>query len=223
MTYKSLAMQRACRAHLLATTDIAVCDGHSVTATATGYSKSTNPHFLTENFAVGMQVQVSGFSIAANNGIKFVTAVTQSELTVEGGATPEAPNGPRFIRAIIPTLRVWENINATPTEGRPWITERWLGGPSSLITTTRDGFVENTPQYQIVLYTPSGIGMDCAAAYADGILYQFRPGTAITDAEGIVARVRGDTGPFRAALTLDTPGWSALSLTIPLRVESRNI
>jgi hypothetical protein len=222
MTYKSLTMQRACRAHLLNTADIAVCAGKPVIATSTGYTKSSGAHFLDEGFAVGMQVNVTGFATAANNGIKLVTAVSQTALTVQGGATPEGANGPRTIRAIIPTLQVWENINATPVEGTPWITERWLGGPSTLITTTRDGFVENTPQYQIVLFTPSGLGMECAAAYADGILHHFRPGTAITDAGGNVARVRGDTGPFRAALTLDTPGWSALSLTIPLRVESRN-
>lgn len=222
MTYKSLTMQRACRAHLLNTASIAVSTGNNVIATSTGYSKSSGAHFLNEGFAVGMQVNVTGFATPSNDGIKLVTAVSQTALTVEGGAIAEGPSGSRTIRAIIPTLQVYENINATPIEGRPWITERWLGGPSTLITTTRDGFIENTPQYQIVLFTPSGLGMECAAAYADGILHHFRPGSAITDAGGNVARVRGDTGPFRAALTLDTPGWSALSLTIPLRVESRN-
>jgi hypothetical protein len=223
MSYKSLTMQRACRAHLLNATDIAVCAGKQLAATTTSYTKTTGAHFLEDGFAVGMEIQVTGFATAANNGIKLITAVTQLALTVAGGLTPEVPNGPRTIRAIVPTRRAWENINLTPTEGFPWISERWLGGPSTLRTTTRDGFIEYTPQYQLVLYTPSGIGMDCAAGYADGILRHFRPGTAITDAEGTVARVRGDTGPFRAALTLDTPGWSALSLTIPLRVETRNI
>lgn len=222
MSFRALPMQRAVRAHLL-NAPIAVCSGHQVIATATGYSKATQPHFLNEGFAVGQEIEVTGFATPGNNGIKLITAVTQSDITVAGGATPEGTNGPRTISAIIPTRRAWENVALTPTEGFPWIAERWLGGPTTLTTTTRDGWVESTPQYQIILYTPSGIGADCAASYADGILAHFRPGTAITDAEGTVARVRGDTGPFRAALTLDTPGWSALSLTIPLRVETRNI
>jgi hypothetical protein len=222
MTYRALSMQRACRAHLLAT-PLPSSTGHNVQATATGYTKDPGGNFVGAGFAVGMEVQASGFTTPGNNGIRLVTGVSTLDLAVQGGATAEGPSASHRVDVILPTRRAWENILLTPEEGFPWLAERWLGGPTTLTTTTRDGFVESTPQYQVLIYTASGIGMDAAASYADAILAHFRAGTAITDADGAVARVRGDTGPFRTALTLDTPGWSLLSLSIPLRVESRNI
>jgi hypothetical protein len=222
VTFRALPMQRACRQHLLAA-PVAVCAGHNLAATATGYTKSPGGHFITEGFAVGMEILVSGFTTPSNNGVKLITAITELSISVAGGATAEGAGNQHRIEGVIPTRRAWENVAFAPEEGFPYILERWLGGPTTLVTTTRDGWVEATPQYQIILYTPTGVGMDAAAAYADAILAHFRPGVAITDATGVVARVRGDTGPFRAALALDTPGFAALSVTIPLRVETRNI
>jgi hypothetical protein len=224
MTAPSLWMQRTARAHLL-TMQAAVCAGKQLVATAQGYTKSTGAHFVEEGFAAGMEVTVSDFATPSNNGIKYVTSVTQSLLSVEGGAVPELQNGPRTIRAFLPSRRAWENVAFTPVHPYPYVADRWLGGPSTVRTIPAlGGWMETTPQYQILFYAATDTGMDALASYADGTLRHFRPGLALPDpVTGNVLRVRGDTGPFRGSLLYDTPGWSVLSVTIPLRVESRNI
>jgi hypothetical protein len=217
----SLPMQRACRARLL-TLVAAEVAGDTIAATATGYTVAAPSSFLAAAFAVGQEVTASGFTTPGNNGVRLVAGVATAALTAAGTAVEAAGSG-RALRVLLPTRRAWEGVDFTPVSGQPYVTDRWLGGPTTLVTTTRDGWVESTPQYQVQFYTRSGVGMDAGASYADAVLRLFRPGTAITAADGTVARVRGDTGPFRSALTLDTPGWSVVSVTIPLRAETRNI
>lgn len=215
-----LQIQRACRARLL-TLSVATTGTAQLSATATGYARSSGS-FLADGFAVGMELVASGFSTSGNNGTKYVTGVTASALAVQGGATVETV-GTRTLAVGLPSSRVWENFGAfTPTAGVPYITERYLAGPTSLVTFATTGELEATPQYQVVVFAPSGKGSDALAGYADALLHHFKVGTALTLANGDTAMVRGDTGPFRAQIALDTPGWAAVSVTFPLRLYTFN-
>lgn len=257
MSYSALRMQRACRAHLL-TLAVASAVGRDVYVTTAGYVRQDGGSWLDDGYAVGMEIEATAFDVAANNGTKLISGLTDDTLSVVGGTSAErgpslfilnaadgdlgdgvftrtgearfnaladAPPPPPLptIALGLPSSRAWENVKFDPAPGTPYIAERWLGGPVTLTTLPYDGFLEATPQYQVMVYTATNIGMDAASSYGDAILRHFRPGTTITDAAGIIARVRADTGPFRTSLALDTPGWSVLSLTIPLRVETRNI
>jgi hypothetical protein len=220
----SLWMQRTARAHLL-TLEVATSAGHNVQATATGYAKDPGGQFVEAGFCAGAEVTASGFAIPSNNGLKYVTGVTPLALAVQGGATPEGPNGNHVLRVLLPSRRAWEGVEFTPEQPFPFVSEQWLGGPTTLRTIPADGgWVETTPQYVVRFHVAQGLGMDALAAYADATMRHFRPGLALPDAvTGNVLRVRGDTGPFRGSVLFDPPGYAVVSVTIPLRVESRNI
>lgn len=53
-----------------------------VAASSSGYHRSTGS-FITDGFRAGMVVDVSGFTTAANNGRKVITAVTATDLTAK--------------------------------------------------------------------------------------------------------------------------------------------
>jgi hypothetical protein len=220
----SLWMQRTARAHLL-TLEVARCAGHNLQATATGYTKAPGGHFVEEGFSAGMEVTAAGFTTPGNNGVKYITGVTPHALAVQGGATPEGPSAGHTLTAGLPQRRAWEAVEFTPEQPFPFVSEQWLGGPSTLLTIPADGgWVETTPQYVVRFHVAQGLGMDALAAYADATLRHFRPGLALPDAvTGNVLRVRGDTGPFRGSVLFDPPGYAVVAVTIPLRVESRNI
>jgi len=216
-----LACQRACRAHLV-TLKFGNVTGDNLAASAVGYTASNSP-FLARGYAVGMEVTASGFATAGNNGVKRVTAVSANLLTVAGGLTVEAHTNTMRLDLELPALRVWELAALTPNTpplGTPYVTDRWLPGPVTQTTISTVGFVEATPQYQVLIYGPSGNGMDALASYGDAVLDHFKPGLALTTDAGEVVRVRGDIAPFRTPLVLDTPGWAVVSLSVPLRIEA---
>ena len=68
----------------------------SLAATATGYTRTTGS-FETNGFTTGMQIYVTGFSNASNNGLKTVAAVTPTTLTVTEALTAEAAASGRSI------------------------------------------------------------------------------------------------------------------------------
>ena len=61
----------------------------TLSATAGGYAR-TEGSFLTDGFAVGMQITASGFTTGANNGRSVITAVTATSLSVTKTAPPVA-------------------------------------------------------------------------------------------------------------------------------------
>jgi hypothetical protein len=86
--------------------------GTSLSATATGYARASGS-FITNGFVPGLQINASGFTNAANNGLSTITAVTATTLTVTkvGGTVAEAAASPRTLVSSPPppsSLVVWD-------------------------------------------------------------------------------------------------------------------
>lgn len=205
---------------LLLTLDVATTGSTTLEATATGYSRASGS-FITDGFAVGMEVVGTGFSDSDNNEAKTITAVTATTLGCDGCAVEAAGTG-RTLSVGLPELRAWENIAFTPETGRPYVTEQYLPGPTLKETLGTFAELELRPMYVVTIYAVANRGLAAAAKYADALLALFAPGTTVTATNGDTLRVRNDVGPFRGQLLHDSPGWALIPVTIPLRVRSTN-
>jgi hypothetical protein len=211
-----LACVEALRTQLLT---LSVCTTGSATlsATATGYARTTGS-FLTDGFAVGMEITPTGF---AANTVAVLTGVTALTLTTAARAVEVAAAG-RTIACLLPAGRAWENVAYTPTTNRPWVEEDYLPGPAQQIPLGSLGDVETLPQYVVKVYGVPGTGLAALHRYGDAILNLFPPRTALTLSTGDVLRVRINPAPYRGQLVQDTAGFAVTVVTIPCAVRSAN-
>jgi hypothetical protein len=213
--------QQALRARLL-TLSFGHSDGnHNVSATGTGFAR-VHGSWLNSGYAVGMEVTASGFTTPANNGVFLVTGVTATTLTTKQATVIEGPTAHQTLDILLPTRRAWEGVDYVPSDGFPFVQERYLAGPTTLVTISAAGELESTPSYSITFTVAAGYGMEAANRYADACLALFRPGTTLTMADGATLRVRSDTGPFRAPMIQDGAGWQSVVVTIPCRAYTPN-
>lgn len=228
------AVRLALRAKLL-TLSVCTTGSASIAATATGYTRSVGS-FLTDGFAVGMEVSAAGFATSGNNGKAVVTALTATVMTataytITATATGytyaartlavEAETSGRTISVGIPTLRAWENVAFEPTVGVPYVVEQFIPGPTTKITLGAGGEVEGLPMYAPHVHVPAGVGVGAADAYADALMNHLAPLTSIALSSGTL-RVRGDTGPYRAQMLQTYPGFAVVPVTVPLRLRTAN-
>lgn len=205
----------ALRARAL-TVSVATTGSITMEATATGFARAAGS-FVTDGFAVGMEVVPSGFAV---NAPAVVTGVLPLAMTVRGGRAPEAAAGGRSLTVGLPVLRAWENAPAfTPEDGRPFVEEDYLAGP---VREPVPGVVEGDPMYVLRLYGPQGVGTMAAYTLSDALLDVFRPRTQISLPSGDVLHVRGNPAPYRGQLTIRN-GRSLIVVTIPLRILTDNI
>lgn len=208
----------------------------SLSVTTTGYARAAGS-FITDGFAVGMEIAASGFTTAANNGAGVVTAVAAGTLTVDAytvtlGVTgytaasrtlaTEAADVGRTISVGLPAMRAWENSVFVPVAGKPYVEEDYLPGPAEQITLGPLGEIEVLPQYILKLYGLAGKGITPLYKASDALLALFAPRTALTLSTGDVLRVRTNPAPYRSQLLPSEPGWSVVVVTVPLRAESAN-
>lgn len=192
--------------------------GTGLAATATGYTRTAGS-FLTDGFAPGMEVTPAGF---AANPVSVITAVNATTLTVKDARAVEAVATGRSLSVALPVGRAWENRAYDPTTGSPWIEEDYLPGPMRQTTIGPRGTLEATPQYVVKVYGSAGTGVGGLYGYADALLTLFAPRTSMTLTNGDVLRVRTDPAPYRSQLQQVEPGWAAVVVTIPLRLETAN-
>jgi hypothetical protein len=214
-----LAYQLALRTKLQ-TLSLVTTGSISLAATTAGYSRTTGS-FLTDGFAVGMEVTATGFSQSDNTAAKTITGVTALTMSCTGCVAEGAAAG-RTLTVGLPEVVAWENIPAVPITGRPYITEQYLPGPFARESLGALGRFEARPMYVIGLHGVPNTGLTAIATYADGLLTLFAPGTQITADNGDILRVRSDTGPFRGQLVNNEPGWAFIPVTVPLRVRTTN-
>ncbi len=142
--------------------------------------------------------------------------VTPRTLVVEAAAAG------RSFSVALPALRAWGNVPFEPVAGMPWIEEDYLPGPSAQIGCGPRGEIEGFPQYVLKLYVPAGTGALAAAGYVKALLALFAPRTAMPLTGSDVLRVRADPAPYATSLVPVEPGFAALTVTIPLRIETLN-
>jgi hypothetical protein len=104
----------------------------SISGTATGYHR-TSGDFVADGITAGAQVTVSGFSTAKNNGVKFVTAVTSTDVTVFGGGAVEAasPTAKTIVQEYAPQMLI-ENRGEVMFHGN--YLESFAGQPHDELT-----------------------------------------------------------------------------------------
>lgn len=209
----------ALRARAL-TLSVATTGSTTLSATATGYARSSGS-FITDGFAIGMEVTGSGFSAAVNNTGGVITAVTATALTVDGPVSEAAASG-RTLTVGLPTRRAWENSKFTPTTGFPYVEEQLIPGPTFETSIGPGSTLEMRPLYALQVHVPEDTNVGAPDQYADAIIALFPPRQAMTLTNGDVLRVRGDTGPFRGQLLKRKPGWAVVPVTVPLRLYTLN-
>lgn len=213
------AIMLALRARAL-TLSVCTTGPAAIAATATGYSRAVGS-FLTDGFAVGMELTGTAFSGPTNNGAHVVTDVTATDITCPNTLAESAGAG--VLTVGFPALRVYENQQFTPVTGRPYAEFDYLPGPVSQVTVGTLGELEALPMSVIKLYAPSNTGSAALYATADAVLALFAPRTALTLPNGDVLRVREGPAPYRGQLLNTDAGFAVVVVTIPCWIRTANI
>lgn len=197
---------------------VAVTTGATtLSATATGYARAAGS-FVTDGFAVGMEITPSGF---ASNPVAVITEVTALTLTTAARAVEAAAAG-RTIAVGLPALRAWENKDFTRVVGRPYIDDEYVPATSELRTAPANGgTLEETGLYIIKWFGIPDRGVGGIRKPLSALKLLFTPGTSLVAGDHTI-RVRGDVGPFTGQIIPQGSGWSRCTLTIPWRAYSRN-
>lgn len=226
-----LALRNRARGLVIATTGIA-----ALSATATGYARSVGS-FYDDGFAQGMEIDASGFPLAANNATGIITflsptvmdvflfaiALTNAVQTVTRSATVgDAEAAGRTITARYPTMRGWELETITPSAGIPYTEEDFVPATnvaSGIPATTAR--MNETGLYVIRWYGIEGIGSKAIRNSTDALLRLFTPGTLLVAGANTV-EIRGETAPVPAQILPQHNGWAVCTSTIPWRCRSLN-
>jgi hypothetical protein len=142
-------------------------------------------------------------------------------LWVLGGASAQASASGRTLSVGFPALQAWEGVDFEAVQGRWYVDEDYLPGPSAVRTTGPGRQVESTPAYVLKLYSPPGYGVLAPYALANALLGHFPPLLALFPSTGDVVRVRGDVAPYRSQL-MTLNGFSLITVTLPLRLRTVN-
>lgn len=212
-------LQQAIRDRLV-TLSVLTTGAITLATTATAYTRSSGS-FVTDGFAPGMELSASGFGNGAD-GLSVVRTVTATVLTVDRTLPVTTAGAGRTLVVGLPSRRAWENVPFTPPpEGKPYVEEQYIPGPSARATLGQGGDLEALPMYQVQIHVPEGYGKVALRRYLDALYAHFKPDTALT-VNGDVMRVRGDVGPFGGQVRFGVPGFAVAPLTIPFRFRTAN-
>lgn len=224
--YSRRQAKAALRARLV-TLSVATTGSMSLAAVAASGSTSshflrTTGSFLSDGFASGAEVAGTGFS-AANNAPRTVTGVSADGLQLYcDGLAAESAGGSRTLTVGLPALRDWEGEGFDPVAGRPYVSEQFVGGPSSRPGHTPGSHMAALPQYAVHFHVPENFGTEGLESYLDAARTLFASGVTMTLANGDNLRVRADVGPFDGQVLRRKAGWITAPITFPLRLYSLN-
>jgi hypothetical protein len=227
----SVTAQLALRARAVSVTVATTGTLATLSATATGYARSSGS-FLTDGFAPGMEITlVTGFSTSGNNQAttaqgRVITSVTALAITCTGCAV-EAAGGSRIITAGLPFDRAWENKAFEPTSGRPYIEEDFVPGVTALMGQRDGGLVVEQGLYVLKLYGIADTGISAIHKTIDALRALFAIGTSLTSGSTTVriGDVDGGTrqrGPVAGQIISAGLGRSVRVLTVPWYSFSTN-
>ncbi len=213
----------------------------SLSATATGFARTAGS-FLTDGFAIGMEVTSSDFANAANNGKGIITAVSALSMTVtkkqlgSAGGVPtvvagtanvvEVAGAGKSIAALVPMLREFDNTAVQRVAGVPLIEDRFVSAGNHLATYAAEGQAEDSGLYIVTWFGLAGQGTAAILRGTGALLQRFAPGTPMAMSDGNVIRVRGESRseprPQGGQIIPIDGGWAYRQVQIPWRARSRN-
>lgn len=204
---------------------IATTGSTSLSATATGYHRAAGS-FVTEKFAVGMELVSTGF---ATNVTRVITEVTASDLKTTPVPTAEAEASGRTLLVGFPALRAFENVIFQPTSGRPYASEEFVPATSELVTGPAPaGQVEERGMYVITLYglttigPNQGAGISALRRSAEAVRALFAPGTQLAVGSDKLRIPGKPTSTQTGQIIPLTSGFAALAVKIPWVARSQN-
>lgn len=217
-----LAIQLACRDRARDAV-VATTGSTTLVATATGYTRAAGS-FLTDGFAVGLEVTPSGFSDTTPRTITFVDATT---MTVNSAVTAQTSGSGRTLTANgLPSRMLYENKQfadaSQPGATDTWAEESYSPGGVAKDTLGAFGTLEALGIYRIRWYVPPNIGVHGLRQYAKTMLTQFAATTPMTLASGDRVVVRTRPAPFASEVSLLEGGRATLGVSIPIRTRSTN-
>lgn len=189
----------------------------TIAVAAAGYTRSAGS-FLTDGFAVGDELTVSGAALAANNTVAVATNVTAGLLSVDRVRTPAAAGPAITIQAKLPSIRVYEGIEGTALAPlRPYLKERLTPISSRRQTIGPVALVRHLGAVLWDLYVPAGNGTDAADRMADAFITAFWDGLVLSNGTQRVT-IRGSS---RSAGLLD-PQWYHVPLLVQYQADTIN-
>lgn len=212
---------------LLATLSVCTTGSTTLAASATGGQGGASAFtraagsFLSDGFAVGMELTATGFATSGNNGTAVITALSATVCTVSKTLTTDTAAAGCALAVGVPSSVLYENIPTSLAAGSPYLAEQYLPGPAVTRTVGHSASIEATPTYVLTVGVPVATGTLAADGYVGALLTLFAPGTALTVGSDSL-RVRGDPAPFAGQLLRVEPGWMVQTVTIPLRTYATN-
>jgi hypothetical protein len=207
-----------------ATTGTAGLGASILSATTLGFARSDGGSFITDGFAVGMEVKGTGFS-AANSAPAMIEDRTAGFLTITGGRAVQPAAAGRTLLVNLPQDRMWEGtrlLNPPAPGTRPYIADQWVPGASRVITfSISRGEVEETGFYYLTIYGISNIGKLAIRRYIKSLKTLFTPGTTVMAGSDAVT-VRGDPAPKAGQIIPLENGFAYCQFEIPWWARTKN-
>lgn len=176
---------------LLATTGVQT----NLSANGTSFSR-TSGSFITDGFAVGDQIQASGFAQAGNNISAIVTEVAAGTLSVNKALVSESAGASATIKAGLPTGRAWEGVAYQPVTGEPFIDESLNPISSEPRALGAKGTIAHVMTGNVSLAYPSGRGTLAIERMAAVLLTLFQPGTILVYGNSNAVATKAERAPL---------------------------
>ncbi len=172
-------LRAAFRERLLTLVDIDHSPGVSVTL-ASGIFTRASGSWITAGFAPGMEVTVNGFTGSPLYGVVETVSALALKLGVSGSQT--IAGGGQFIVGL-PQGRAWEGFDFFPTDGRPYVSETVLPGPSrkrSISGQNGAGVIEHKPSLVATFFYPKNKGTLALERMSGAAMSLFLPGLSLS-------------------------------------------
>lgn len=191
----------------------------SLSATLAGYHRAAGS-FLTDGFAVGMEITPAGF---VSNPVSVIREITATDIVTAEARTVEAATTPSSLLVGLPAHRSWENVELERDVTRPYLEEEYSPSTSRVLTTPMSrSIIEYSGDYILKWYGLGNTDIIAIRRPVGALMTLFAPGTVLAAGNDKLI-ISGDPGPSTGQIIPLDSGWSALMLTIPWTLRSRNV
>lgn len=197
-------IRAALRAQLL-TVQGSTLTGTDVAVTTTGYHRATGD--WTDLFAPGDEITVGGAVLSGNNGVRQVTAITASDITVAAPAgLAAAAAGPSVtIATNLPVHRKLQGRTFDEPVGKPWIRETIIESDDAPYGIGAPGLLQLLGIARYDLFYSAGVGTLAIERMAHAVKRAFKPGTRLVYGTTEVRTSRSGLKPLQEGDPLMKP------------------